>query len=227
MEIKALIIDDSQHDLDMIYDTFMVITNTSHCDRMKMIPSNIEQLEYDIFILDIDMPKMNGFEVARKITLHNPKAIIMFCTNHNELVFESFQFHTFYFIRKDSIQSDMLDALHKYQQDYFIKNQMYTLKSNEETNKIPFDSIIYFEVYGNQLRIKTMKNEYLERKTMKVLLNEIPGSMFFQITRSILINISFIRSISKDHVLLEDGSDLEVSRSRMKELKDAYLEFIV
>lgn len=227
MNVKTLIIDDSCHDLKIIQDVFQSIMSDSHCDCVTKIPDNIEKLHYDIYILDIDMPEMNGFELARKITSNNAEAVIMFCTNHNELVFQSFQFHTFYFIRKDSIHSDMLEALHKYQNECRQQNKFYVLSSNHQMLKVSYKMIVFFEVSGNELTIKTVKQEYHERKTMKELLNEIPGSMFFQISRSMLINLAFIRSISKDHVILQDGRKLEVVHSRIKELKNAYLEALL
>lgn len=57
----------------------------------------------DVVLLDIDMPGMNGFEVASLIQKRKEDILIMFVTNHEDRVFQSYDYHPFWFIRKNHL----------------------------------------------------------------------------------------------------------------------------
>lgn len=62
--------------------------------------SQHEKAPFDFVFLDIDMPNINGFEIAERINKDN-SSLIVFVTSHDELVYSSFRFQPFRFIRKN------------------------------------------------------------------------------------------------------------------------------
>lgn len=67
----------------------------------KLLLSNHQYNPFDIIFLDIDMPDMNGFDVARTLRDDFSQCFIIFITSHAELVYESMDFQPFNFIRKN------------------------------------------------------------------------------------------------------------------------------
>ena len=67
---------------------------------------------YDMYIIDIEMP-INGFQYAKSL---NPKAKIVFISVHDQLVYSSFYFNPYYFIRKKYIQEDIQNLIDKIKQ---------------------------------------------------------------------------------------------------------------
>ena len=61
----------------------------------KELLEKMESKPCDILLLDIDMPEMDGMEVAKSLSKTEAKPLLVFVTGHDELVYESFQFHPF------------------------------------------------------------------------------------------------------------------------------------
>ena len=72
--------------------------------------SQHEKTPFDIVFLDIDMPTINGFEIAERINKNN-SSLIVFVTSHDELVYSSFKFQPFRFIRKNHITAELPETV--------------------------------------------------------------------------------------------------------------------
>ncbi len=82
---------------------------------------------FEIVFLDIDMPKISGFEIAKKLRENFSKAYIIFITSHEELVYESMDFQPFHFLRKhcntpleESISSVIKKLINLLKQNYTV-----------------------------------------------------------------------------------------------------------
>lgn len=67
----------------------------------KLLLAKHMESEFDIIFLDIDMPDISGFDVAKVLRDNNSRCFLIFITNHSELVYESMDFQPFNFIRKN------------------------------------------------------------------------------------------------------------------------------
>jgi DNA-binding LytR/AlgR family response regulator len=228
MKISCLIIDDSQHDLDSISSKMYEISQKENielsCSKSLTYVDNLKSKHFDLYVIDIDMPIISGFNLAHKIESNVPDAVIMFCTNHDELVFDTFRLNTFYFIRKDHLACDMEEALAKFKLIHIENAKVYPFRHHDIVIKIPFNQIVYFEVLQNDLYIKTMSNNYHEKKSMKHVLDEIPSGMFIQPNQNYLVNAKMVYKIEANILFMKDGLKFTISRSHLKRLKEEYLE---
>ncbi len=226
MEIKTAIIDDSQADLKLIKETLIAATEkTGHRFTIHSYTSfqNTEDLQnHDLFIFDIDMPDQSGFSAAREIQKVRPDAAILFCSWHEELVFESFRLHTFFFIRKSRLYDDMKTAVLKYLQD--VRQSEYLFSHKKETILIPVRRIVYAESLKNELCIVTSDGkEYLERKTMQQFLEEIPQSLFLSVSAGCIVNLMYVSGITDSTVRLLNGSSFTIPAYRISKVINEYL----
>ena len=72
---------------------------------------SLNENSIDIFILDIELPEKNGLEAARKIRNFNRDAVIIFLTNYESFVFDSFEVNTFRFIPKARLEKQFIKAM--------------------------------------------------------------------------------------------------------------------
>ncbi|MBQ6334253.1 MAG: response regulator transcription factor [Erysipelotrichaceae bacterium] len=230
MIINCAVVDDDINDLNRITKLINGLSRESDssfdidcCDNPNRLNLN---KQYDLYILDIDMPEINGFLLANKIYEINPDAVIIFCSSHDDLVFDSFKLNAFYFVRKGFLKDDMVLALRKFIAKCFMLNAEYIYKTNQSIIKIPMKNIIYFEVSGNDLFICTDTKEYHERKSMKQLKEDLHINYFIQVNQNYLINANYIDEISGNKVLLKNGLSFDIPRRSIKDVRNEYLKFL-
>lgn len=91
------------------FDTHNIQINVSVFDSGTDFILN--RAKYDILFLDINIPDVGGFEIAKQITDRDRKTLIIFVTEHDELVYSSLKFRPFRFIRKRRLQEELADVL--------------------------------------------------------------------------------------------------------------------
>lgn len=230
MAINCVIVDDDINDLNKITKLISGLSRESEapfkigsCENPKSLDLNIR---YDLYILDIDMPEMNGFLLASNIYENNPDAVIIFCSNHDDLVFDSFKLNAFYFVRKSFLKDDLVLALRKFISRSLMLNAVYIHKSNQSITKIPMKDIVYFEVTGNNLYICTNTKEYQERKSMKQLKQDLQVNYFIQVNQNFLVNANYISEISEAKVVMKNKLSFDVPRRSIRDVRNEYLKFL-
>lgn len=186
-----------------------------------------EPYQADIYILDIDLPTENGFEVAERIARFSSKSKIVFCTNHEDLVFQSYNLNAFFFIRKNHLSSDLSLMLKKYLR--MQNNSSYHIFRNDSVEQsIPFEDILCISTYGNSIILHCLHNEDLiDHRSLKSAASYLPETRFASASSSAIVQLGAIRKIEKDIVVLSDGSRVHASRSKLKNLKEAYSTFLL
>ena len=105
-EICSLI--ESSNDMKCIIETF---------EHSIKFFQKINNILCDIVFLDIDMPEMNGFDIAKILNNIRPDITIIFVSSFDNFVFESFEYHPFRFVRKSNLKEDIDSALNAYQRE--------------------------------------------------------------------------------------------------------------
>ena len=228
MQVKCAIVDDNSSDLKTLESCIRKCsfeTSVSFDIQQFSLPSDPKIMEnhFSLYILDIDMPEMTGFELATLLFKVNPKTTVMFCTQHDQLVFESLKMNAFYFIRKSFLQEDLEAALRKFIYTYLRDYTEYVIKSSNGITVIPLSEITYFESLHNDLLIHTNKKTYKERKTLSQVIQEIPSDLFLRINKSQIVNTQFIRSFDGESVLLTTDEKLYIPRRSIREIKEKFL----
>ena len=226
MIIQCALVDDSLNDIQIIKNTVFYLcygTDTMIQISSFQTPSDTNILNpFDMYILDIDMPDMNGFVLANKIYEKYPDAVIIFCTMHDNLVYDSFRLNAFYFVRKSNLEEDLSYSLKKYIS--LRTHDTYIARTSAGIEKIPFDKIIYFEVAHNDMYIHLLDNsEIRERKSIQKLGTEISSAGFVQIGKSFLVNMRHIQKIKDYSAVLSNGQIIEIPKSQFSSVYKAYL----
>lgn len=76
--------------------------------------SQLRNRNFNILFLDIEMPGMDGFSMAGKMQKSYPNIVLIFVSSHESLVFQSYEYDTFWFMRKSALIADLKKAIDKY-----------------------------------------------------------------------------------------------------------------
>lgn len=185
---------------------------------------NADFMQYDLVFLDIDMPSINGMELAKLLRKKGYTKYIIFLTAHNEYVFEGYHVRALDYLLKPITQEVLDTGLYPIIEEY--KSSSYTLEVDGEKKRIPFSSIITFRSEGHYVLISTATEEYRQRITLKELLPLLPDS-FIQCHRTLLVNINHVTKINGSNLLLTNEKTASISRTHLKKIQNAFMNCIL
>lgn len=198
-------------------------------DGNKMLSDATKEISvFDIIFLDIDMPSISGFEVAEILRRNNENIIIIFLTSMEHLVFESFKYKPFRFIRKNKLEEELNEVLHSAISE-IEKNTVYqfNFKTEEGEMKIGSSDILYIECLNRKVYLKVEnKKIYIPGIKFSEILNEFDDKEFILVHRTCLVNLRYIYSIGKLDITLDNGEKLPLSRYKVSEVKRAFTLYV-
>lgn len=167
----------------------------------------------DVLFLDIDMPYINGMEIAAWIQEERIPVLLVFVTNQDTLVYQTFRYQPFGFIRKSVFEEEIGEVIERialklqYSEDYVVWQHA------GESIKLKLEDIFYLEADSNYVNVKTKEKEYRFRDTLTSLENKLEAKGFFRIHKGFLINGERVHVLKSDHIEMEDGAILPIGRS--------------
>ena len=111
--------------------------------------SYIKDNPIDVLFLDIDMPKMNGFELAKVLCKEYKDTIIVFMSAYDNFVYDSFEFSPFAYLRKNCMVEEIPRVLNRIVEKILEPTKQLTLYTKEGTLSFYVKDILYFESKHN------------------------------------------------------------------------------
>lgn len=188
---------------------------------------------YDIVILDIDMPKINGKELAAKLREFDMSFFLAFITSYSDELVNTVPYRINSFIPKNGDVNRYIAELTRIFSEYKrIKpeREMIGINQNGEISyiTIPLNTIYWFKFSDKTIRMNSSLKEYiLSERTFSKISEKYTSKGFFEIHRNILVNLKKIRSVGESSVVLDDGEQLPLSRRKRKALLEAMAEDII
>lgn len=231
--IRAAICDDELIMLDYLYahisKEFERQGENIHIDKFtagKDFLNTHKSEPFDVVFLDIDMPQINGFDIAEKIS---EKALIIFVTTHDELVYSSLKFQPFRFIRKTHLNNELSETLTAVIERISKSNTERKIEFQTKDRKIYLlaDEIEYIEVYGHWLRVAVCVGEPIEcYGSLSDLEKRFQPVGFVRTHKSYLVNFKYVYSLEKTKVVMDSKTEIPLSRYKANEVKEKFKEYL-
>lgn len=180
----------------------------------------------DILLLDIDMPDITGLEIAGKLSLFEKRPLLLFVTSHDELVYDSFQYHPFTFLRKSSFDREMQAALEDCVRELQHRERHFCFRWEGKQVFLLLSELFYFEAEGNYLKVFSKTGQYRFRSTITSVENTLAGCGFIRIHKGFLINQAAVRLFNAKEVELFDGTTLPIGKSYAKTAEEQFLRYL-
>jgi two-component system, LytTR family, response regulator len=192
----------------------------------------------DLIFLDIQMPKINGFEMLELV--EQPPAVI-FTTAFDEYAIKAFETHAVDYLLKPFSKERFDKAIQKWSEQKTApagatetlleaasltpgQNQRIVVKNGSKIKIIPVQEVLYLEAADDYVKIHTADSYYLKNKTMAHFEKALDTQQFARCHRSYLVNVQHIARIDpyeKDgHLaILKSGSKVPVSKTGYVKLR--------
>jgi two-component system LytT family response regulator len=242
MEKKVVIIDDEPLARSIVNEYLQ-----SHSDLKVVAECNdgfegvkaIMQHRPDLIFLDIQMPKINGFEM---LEILDEKPSVIFTTAFDEFAIKAFETNAIDYLLKPFDKTRFENALKKWSEkksdsekvmDNLIDNpnkqpdekNRIVVRNGGEIEIVAANDIIYIEAYDDYVKLFTKDSYYLKKKTMNYYEQTLDNSIFFRTHRSFIINLqqlSRIEPMEKNSyvAIMKNAKKVPLSRSGYSRIKE-------
>jgi two-component system, LytTR family, response regulator len=237
--IKTILIDDEPLARSIVQEylgSYPEINVVQECNDGFEGVKSIGIHKPDLIFLDIQMPKINGFEMLELI--EQPPAVI-FTTAFDEYAIKAFESHAIDYLLKPFSKERFDKAMQKWLSQRNVGAKPVQLQEEirqpEERNRIvvkegsnirivPVNDILYMEAYDDYVKIFTTKEMFLKKKTMNFYENMLDPNQFVRVHRSYIMQLSQltrIEAFEKDShlALLKNGAKVPLSKTGYAKLK--------
>lgn len=187
----------------------------------------IDSISFDIILLDIEMPGINGLKAAEILRNNHYPAIIIFVTSKVSSMREAFGLNVFDFIDKKDLKYKLPKTLKKCI-DVINKTVFIALRTNDGILVISKHDIIYATLKDRKVAIYTRYETYqVNLSSLRKLCERLKSKDFIYINRNIIINLSYLIQVGKEEVVLKHiEKSLPISGVKYKEINNELLKWI-
>ena len=180
---------------------------------------------YDILFLDIEMEPegMNGIELAAKLRENDSSIQLVFVTGYMEYIADGYDVEALHYLLKPVTEEKLGSVLARALARVKAREKELFLQTTDGSVRVLNSEIRYLEVQRNYVTIHA-EEEYTVKRTLGDLEKELDES-FFRTGRSFIVNLRFVRKITKTQVFLKDGAQVPLSRGLYEGINRAMIQY--
>lgn len=181
---------------------------------------------FEVLFLDVEMPGMNGMEVAREIRKIDEAVGIIFVTNMAQYAINGYEVNAIDFMLKPIGYYNFVEKLKKaYQYSEKRIEKELLLTGEDGMIRLKLSEIHYIEKDKNYLIYHTTKGEFAERGTMQMIRQKFEPLSFAECMTGCMVNLRHVQKVGRDTVFLET-IELPMSRRMKKEFIQNFAAYI-
>lgn len=208
---------------------------TAYSDTRKLLECLFtEHPQVDLFILDIEMPELDGIELKKHIAGIYMDTNILFLTSHREMMEEAFGKNVIGFVSKEHFEERLFQYVYEVKED-LRKEDMIEVCINGEMKQFSKSRIVKIQsrhIYSvmtlgqfyNKDRHTLETKEEMYRISLGKWMDILQDDTFYKVGRTFIVNLKYVRRIT-DNIVLETGEELVIPVRRRAEVKKTYNEY--
>lgn len=194
----------------------------------KELLAYLEASPVDVLFLDIDMPEMSGFDLAKVLTNRTAKPLIIFTSGYDNFVYGCFDFSPFAFLRKSCLEQELPRVLERIAHTFSDAQRQVTLCTRTaEYIHLRIKDILYFESKQNYYTVRcTDGTEHECRGTLSQAEDFVSEYDFYRIHSAFLVNMEYVDRVIDHYFISMKGFEVPVAQKRMAEFRKKYAEYM-
>ncbi|MDO4338240.1 MAG: LytTR family DNA-binding domain-containing protein [Eubacteriales bacterium] len=203
-----------------------IIYETKTYKNAEWFLSGLREEAFDLYILDVEMPGMNGIQVAKEIRKLYPEPVIIFVTNYIDYAVEAYEVNTYRYIPKMVCDKKLPESYDALLPEIMEKEEYYyVIEKKKEIEKIACSDIYYIKREGNNSVFVHREGKSKQKIPLFIVLDKLNSRGFYQIDKGYIVNLRHVMKITGYDVYMRNGTILVMRESRLPGLKCAMLDF--
>lgn len=176
---------------------------------------------FSLVFLDWEMPELDGFDLAERLYIENPELKVVFVSNYENMVFDSYEYTPLWFVRKSVLARDMMKALLKYFRMTAKTQIRYRMSDGFGLRDVRLESIMYAECSGHTVIVHMRDQTSLQMYgTLKAFEEEWTSHGFLRVHKNYLVNVRYIMEVGTRTIRLSGGTELDIGKNKRKRIAE-------
>lgn len=184
-----------------------------------------EEKDFDVLLLDVELPGMNGIELAKAVRRENDAVQIIFITGFYEYFGDGFDVSALHYLIKPVEEEKLCAVLNRAAELLAYRQRSVLLSTPEGDVKVPLADILYAEAQNVYVVVHTTHGPYRTRMSLgkfSALLDET----FFKVHRSYIAGLKHVRKITRTAVVMANGDTIPISRGLYHDVHAALIKYL-
>ncbi len=232
--IRIALVDDNKKDLAVMQKYLQTAQESGGYEEFTFdsFTNSMEFIEayhgkYDIIFLDIEMPLLDGMEVAKRLRRMGSDSCIVFITNMPQYAVQGYEVEALAYLIKpvrffhfSQLLKRAIDRMKKRR----TEERSIVINTRQEVKVVPSSTIRYIEVESHNLVFHTTEGEFRTRASLKAIEEQLGGMSFCRCNSCYLVNLRYVDSVVGTTVRV-GGDELLMSRHKKKEFVEQYMKY--
>lgn len=233
MKYKIAVCDDDADQREYVYGIVDAWAKRNHhmaeikqyAEAKAFLFDYAEEKDFDILLLDIEMPEISGVELARTVRQENGAVQIIFVTGYYEYFSDGFDVSALHYLMKPIDTSKLCAVLDKAVGNLAYRQRSVLLATADGDIKVSIADIIYAEAQNVYVMVHTVHGNYRSRMAFGAFCRELDET-FFKTHRSFVAGLKYIRKITRTDITMSNGDTIPISRGMYDEIHTALVKYL-
>lgn len=196
-----------------------------YADAKSFLFDYSEEKDFDILLLDVEMPGMNGIELAKAVRRENAAVQIIFVTGYYEYFSDGFDVSALHYLIKPADEGKLCAVLDKAADHLAYRQRSVLLSTSEGDIKVPLADILYVEAQNVYVIVHTAHGNYRTRMSLAKFSEQLDET-FFRVHRSFVAGLKYIRKIMRTEITMINGETIPISRGLYDNIHAALIKYL-
>lgn len=186
---------------------------------------------FDLYILDVLMPRLNGIELGRQLRASNFDGKILYLTASEEYAIDAFRVNAFGYLLKPVKEEELFGLLDAVVASVSSRRDKGTIvKSKDSSVKLSFDSILYAELERKKVVYHLVNGRTVEGTAIRIGFSDavqqlLQDKRFALCGASMVVNLHYITAVGADSLLFTNGLQLYIGKRASRDLRSVWSDY--
>lgn len=181
--------------------------------------------DFDLLLLDVEMPQISGIELAKEVRKENATVQIVFITGFYEYFSDGFDVSALHYLIKPVDTEKLSPVLEKAVANLAYRQRSVLISTPDVDVKVPLAEILYAEADKVYVIVHTLRGNYRTRISLAKFAEQLDDT-FLKVHRSFVVGLKHVQKVSRAEITMLNGDNIPISRGMYDSVHSALIRYL-